>query len=101
MDVECLALCDAINKLPGLQTIESCCGHGKESFNIWFVAEDLKYLPALLYWFDGCHCGFYEWLVLVNTDCAMSPIHFNIKGKIGAYKEADIIAGLIEQALKA
>ena len=29
MDEECIALCVAMNKLPGISTIESCCGHGK------------------------------------------------------------------------
>lgn len=99
MDIECIPLCDAINKLPGLQTIDSCCGHNKKPFNIWFVAEDLKCLPALLYWFDSCHCGFGGWRILVTTDCAMSPVHFNIEGNIGEYDEANIIAKLIEKKL--
>jgi len=36
MDVECIPLCDALNSLPGIQTCESCCGHGKKPFAIWF-----------------------------------------------------------------
>ena len=48
MDIECISLCDAINKLPGISTIESCSGHNKKPFNIWFDAEDLGCLPALL-----------------------------------------------------
>ena len=100
MDIECIPLCDAINKLPGLRTTDSCCGHNKKPFNIWFEAEDLKYLPALLYWFDNCHCGFCGWRVLVRTDCAMSPVYFNIEGNIGVYNEANAIAGLIEVKIK-
>ena len=100
MDVECIPLCDALNKLPGISTIDSCCGHHKKPFNIWFIADDLKYLPALLYWFDGCHCGFYGWRILVTTDCAKSPVHFCIEGKVGAYNEADKIGKLIEKAMK-
>lgn len=100
MDVECISLCDAINKLPGLRTIESCCGHNEKPFNIWFVAEGLEYLPALLYWFDSCHCGFGGWGVLVTTDCAMSPVHFNIEGPAGEYEVANKFAGLIEKYVK-
>jgi len=36
MDKECIPICDMINSLPGLKTFESCCGHGKESFCIYF-----------------------------------------------------------------
>ena len=97
MDIECIALCNAVNKLPGLRTTDSCCGHNKKTFRVWFVAEDLKDLPTLLYWFDSCHCGFVGWRVLITTDCAMSPVHFKIEGEIGAYNEANAIAELIEK----
>ena len=100
MDAECILLCDAINKLPGLKTIDSCCGHNKYPFVIFFIAEDLKDLPKLLYWFNSCHCGFVGWQVLVTTDCARSPVHFCIEGKIGAFDEANKIGLLIEQAQK-
>ena len=53
MDQECIKLCDAINKLPGITTIESCCGHGKTPFRIWFVTANVESLPPLLYWMDG------------------------------------------------
>lgn len=49
MDPECVKLCKAINKIPGLQTTESCCGHGKDKFMIWFEVKSLKKLPILLY----------------------------------------------------
>ncbi len=101
MDVECIPLCDAINELPGLYTIDSCCGHNKKPFRIWFEARSLKHLPALLYYFDSCHCGFDDWRVLVTTDCAMSPVRFRVEGNIGAYKEANTIAILLSKALKA
>lgn len=39
MDKEVVALCDAINALPALHTIESCCGHGEDVFSIWFKCD--------------------------------------------------------------
>lgn len=42
MDPEVIDLCDAINSLPGLETIESCCGHGASPFSIWFRVKDSK-----------------------------------------------------------
>jgi hypothetical protein len=41
MDDEVLELCNAMNALPGIETVESCCGHGSGPFRIWFkVAKD-------------------------------------------------------------
>jgi len=98
MDQECVALCDAMNHLPGIETFESCCGHGKDNYRIWFMTEGLENLPALLYWFDGCHSGFYGWCVKVRTDCGQSPAHFCVEGPVNAHAEAERIAALIEAA---
>lgn len=53
IDSECTPLCDAINRIPGLDTFESCCGHDKHPFRIWFTVSDLTALPVLLYFLDG------------------------------------------------
>ena len=95
MDPECIALCDAMNTIPGIRTASSCCGHGKREYNIFFSVVSLKALPPLLYWFAGCHCGFYGWRVIVATDCARSPVHFYVEGPVGAYDQAETIAALI------
>jgi hypothetical protein len=41
MDDECIALCNAMNALPGITTVESCCGHGGlgSPFRIWFKVD--------------------------------------------------------------
>lgn len=98
LDPECVDLCVAINKLPKIQTFESCCGHGNTPYRIYFAAKSLKSLPALLYWFDGCHCGFYGWKVYAHTDCGMSPVSFIIEGPVGseAFVQSKEIARLIE-----
>jgi len=38
MDAEVRQLVLALNKLPGIQTFESCCGHGEHPYRIWFEA---------------------------------------------------------------
>jgi hypothetical protein len=53
MDPECVALCDAINQIPGIETVESCCGHGEETFKVWFIVENMAKFPILLYYLDG------------------------------------------------
>jgi len=95
MDKECISLCKAINSISGLQTTESCCGHGDTPFRVWFTTEDLDALPDLLYWLNYCHSGCSGWQVTVTTDCVKSPVSFCIEGPVGAYKEAEKIASLI------
>ena len=99
MDTECIALCEALNKLPGIMTVESCCGHGKQPYHVWFQAADLEALPQVCYWFDGCHSGEYGWRVIAQTDCGMSPVSFMIEGSAGAFDAAVNIAELMRDDL--
>lgn len=96
IDPECYALCVALNKLPGIHTVGSCCGHGKEPFLICFKVDSLEALPHLLYWFDSCHCQCPGWRIIVTTDCSLSPVTFTIKGPIECYDDANHIASLIK-----
>ena len=55
MDPQCFPICDAINRIPGVRTLESCCGHGKHPFRVWldFEGEEgYKNLAILLYHLD-------------------------------------------------
>lgn len=40
MDSECILLCDILNTLPGIETFESCCGHGREPYRIFMKSLD-------------------------------------------------------------
>jgi hypothetical protein len=48
MDPACIPLCDELNALPGLRTFESCEGHGKHPFRVFFTAEKIESLAPLL-----------------------------------------------------
>jgi len=102
MDPECIELCKAMNLVPGIETSESCCGHGHWPYRIWFWADDLECLPNLLYWFDGCHCGSYDWNVIVRTDCGKSPVTFRVEGPKGeeAHVQSVEIAALITEDME-
>ncbi len=47
IDNECLRLCEALNKLPGIETYSSCCGHGRETFYVAFHATSVDSLRLL------------------------------------------------------
>jgi len=101
VDDECVELCEAINLYaPDIFTIESCCGHDKRPYHIWFKVNDLEILPHILYWMDGCHTGYYKWKVEVSTDCAKQYPTFVIEGPVGAYDQAEFIACLIREDFK-
>jgi len=99
MDKECVVLCDAINRIPGLRTIESCCGHGHHNFTVYFKVTTLEHLPILLYYISACHVGF-TWDCRVYTDCGMNPVYFMIESRSfgeNAYNESSVIAQKINK----
>lgn len=48
MDPEVEELCHAINSIPGLQTVDSCSGHGDDPISIFFDCNDFKGLFFLV-----------------------------------------------------
>lgn len=101
MDAECVELCKAINRLPGLRTIESCCGHGKHGYWIWLTADSVEALMPLNYWVDACHSGLRDWQLVVSTDCSHDPesVKFWLQGPTGdeGYAEASRLAKLLNK----
>ena len=47
MDYECIELCATLNQLPGLTTYESCMGHGKRPYWIFFRCTELGTISRL------------------------------------------------------
>lgn len=52
MDEECIVLCDALSSLKGIQTFESCCGHYKDTYDIWFNVKNWHSLEIITRTFD-------------------------------------------------
>lgn len=53
IDPECAGLIEALNRLPGLETFESCSGHGAGPLRVWFWAQTLDALTPLLQEIDN------------------------------------------------
>lgn len=90
IDKECAGLCDFLNSLSGIKTIESCCGHGKEPYRIWFIPESLDCLPNLLSNFSD----FGDWRIEIYVADSGQPVRWIIEGPIGkkAYEQSIDIA---------
>ena len=71
MDIECIELCNLLNSLPTVETMESCCGHCKDEYSIWFYCNSIAVLSRLARsvsknYSDG------KWELLVDT-CDTKP----------------------------
>jgi hypothetical protein len=47
VDCKCIDLCNLLNRLPGLYTYESCQGHGKHPYWIFFKCDNIDTLSRL------------------------------------------------------
>jgi hypothetical protein len=77
IDPHCVHLCDAINSIPGLETYESCSGHGKDPMRIWFTVSKLHNMYVLLRSIDYRYVGLDGWLCNAqDTDLTNRPVVF-------------------------
>jgi len=74
MDPECIALCDALNNLPGIETCASCCGHGHDPFRVWFFAAAIPDLVPISRVLD------HQWRVLLTHVDLPYRIAFKLEG---------------------
>jgi hypothetical protein len=94
LDPECLTLCVALNKLPGITTWSSCCGHGRAPYRIWFDVAHLAALEPVVSLARDETQG--RWRV-VASDSPLAPICFVLEGPSGDYAGAESLAQAIER----
>jgi len=111
MDVECVLLCRAINHMPGVETTESCCGHGERPFTVWLKAARLRDLAVLARAIDRRYGGpstqmplWNDWILSVEAsdfpEKGVSLLLFSRMMGKAAYEQADRIAENIEYWLR-
>jgi len=81
MDSECIPLCDALNQRAGLTTFESCCGHGRSKFIIFFVANKVEDLRPVLESMAGRE---QFWHLRVHCAANSGEIYFELSGPTNA-----------------
>lgn len=83
MDEECVDLCDALNSIKGISTIESCCGHNSGPYRIFFKCSSLnglKFIQSCIdrrYWKYG-----HKWDITTTiSDCDDDQLDFVLSSK--------------------
>ena len=112
MDKECIPLCDALNKLPGIRTTYSCSGHGqrrkkhRKNFIIFFRPDNFESLFLVSRYLCSCPTGdiFSEWEIkVISRGFPRGHVGFllstNLIGK-KAYESANRLAKIIENDIK-
>lgn len=79
LDPECLKLYAVLNQFEGINTISSCCGHGKDEYQFFFQADSFDAIAQLSYAIDVCHSGVAGWRIKAWTDCA-AQLSFILEG---------------------
>lgn len=52
MDKECIQICDVLNSISDVRTTESCCGHCKDRFMVFFTCDNPHSLAIIARVFD-------------------------------------------------
>lgn len=63
IDYEIRDLCRYINNVDGIETTESCCGHGKTPCQIWLKADNSEILTK--FWHKYLYCN-PNWRIILN-----------------------------------
>lgn len=93
IDPECRALCEAMNELSGIQTYESCCGHGEREIWVFFCAQTVVALGRLI---EAVDCEAAGWKIEANyTNSDLGPVSFLFIGPCGDYAGAEKLAAAI------
>lgn len=68
MDAPCVPMCDTLNELPGVETFESCCGHGQRPYSVWLKTTDPYSLSVLARAVDRRYvCSQQLWSLTLET----------------------------------
>lgn len=68
MDKECIQICDALNSISDVRTTESCCGHCKDRFMVFFTCDNPHSLAIIARVFDRRYIGTSQpWYIELQT----------------------------------
>lgn len=98
----CIEICDAMNEIEGIETVESCSGHSKLTFRVSFTTWDGRCIYAILRANDRRYGGPGWKCEISSTDiprvCVIYSLESRTTGK-SAYAESRLIAKNIREIL--
>lgn len=101
LDRQVRALCVAMNRLPGIATTGSCCGHNRYPYRIWFGVTDFDERGFVTLARVTCPRYYPEgWKILLDHgDLPDQQVAFLLEGRVGrrAYRDAGRLAGHINE----
>lgn len=104
LDEPCIALCAALNRIQGVRTEASCCGHGEEPFSVWLYATTVAALHLVTRAIDPRYGAPQGWqLEVLGTDLPEKPVVFRLASTsrgVPAFLEAEQIATLVDDHLR-
>lgn len=104
IDIEILDLVNTINCIPGIETTESCCGHGLIGVSVFFDCLLSNNLFILAKSCSKLYCGFGGWSVIpCFSETYAGKIYFCLSSEsVGekAYEEAKTIIKNIQRFLQ-
>ena len=90
MDKECISLCKKLNSLIDVQTYESCCGHLKERYSIFFLCYSFERLAKLYRCIDRNYSdGKWELLVDGTDNHPTNIFQLRSKEPFSSYEEME------------
>ncbi len=90
MDKECISLCTKLNSLGDVQTYESCCGHLKGRYMVFFKCHSFERLGKLYRCVDRNYSDG-KWEILVDGTDVHPTYCFCLRSKeaFASYKEME------------
>lgn len=94
LDPEIRNLVIAMNHLPGIQTTESCSGHGKDPVWVWFEVPDRNLHGRGLITLARVTCNRYyaNPFTISISHGDINPVGLLLEGPVGGFKEAEKLA---------
>ena len=81
IDYEIREIIQLLNEIDGIETIDSCVGHGKYPCQICFKCEDITVLNKLLHYCFNHERGWVIYLDMGDPDKTWKDLHFILQTK--------------------
>ena len=97
MDAPCVDLCNLLNRLPGVVTSESCCGHCKRPYHVFFRCDNLDTLTRLGRTVDRRYSDG-KWEIVLDSGDSNPKNRFYLRS-VEPFKNAEEMLNSVEELM--